>query len=202
MKKNIFRIGIAALILMTIISACTTSGSSKRSVSVDYALLIIDIQNDYFEDGNFALHNPTEALRNAERILNQFRVRGLPVIHVQHINPKGAGFFEPDTWGVQIHERLTPLSYETVVVKHQISSFAGTDLDDILKEKGIKRLIICGMQTNVCVETTTRDAKERGYSVVILEDACAARSMEIHDVTIETLRGEYASITGTERFRF
>ncbi|MCL2765266.1 MAG: cysteine hydrolase [Treponema sp.] len=202
MKKNIFRIGIVLTILITFISACATSSSGGRSGSVDFALVIIDVQNDYFEGGSHTLHNPLGALNNAEKILNQFRTRSLPVIHVQHVNPKGAGFFELDTWGVQIHEKLTPLGNEPVVVKHQISSFAGTELADILKERGINRLIICGMQTNICVETTSKDAKARGFSIVVLEDACAARSIEIHNNAIETLRRDYASITRTARFRF
>jgi len=170
------------------------NGSGETS-----ALLIIDIQNDYFEGGKNTLANTLEALANAEDILARFRARGLPVIHVQHIGSLSAGFFLPNTWGVEIHEKLSPGDNEPVILKHSPSSFLGTELKELLIEKGIDRLIICGMQTDVCVQATTKDAKQFGYHITLLEDACAARSLEIHKNTIEALR-EFATVIKTSEY--
>jgi len=162
------------------------------------ALLIIDMQNDYFEDGKNTLANTQEALANAEDILARFRAGGLPVIHVQHMCSPGAGFFLPNTWGIEIHEKLTPRNNETVILKRSPSSFIGTELKELLTEKGINRLVICGMQTNVCVQATTKDAKQFGYKITLLEDACAAKSLEIHKNTIEVLH-EFATVIKTSQ---
>jgi nicotinamidase-related amidase len=180
MKHSAFLVVLTVNLLSFL--ACTTSSSK------DFALLIIDVQNDYFQGGSHALYNSLDATSNIENVLRQHREKGNHIIHVQHINPKGAGFFEPDTTGVKIHERVTPLANEPLIVKHQVSSFANTDLEKILREKGIKRLIICGMQTNVCVEGTAMNAVELGYGVTVLNDACAAINMETHDSAINRLK--------------
>ncbi|MDR2541911.1 MAG: cysteine hydrolase [Treponema sp.] len=203
MKK--LRFMVMALILVSLVfhvTGCKTARVSKNDVN--FALIIIDIQNDYFDGGRFTLHNSLGALNNTESILRQFRDRGLPVIHVQHINPRGAGFFEPGTWGVEIHERVKPLENEALIVKHQISSFAGTELEKILKDKDINRLIICGMQSNVCVEATAKDAVLLGFQVIILEDACAALTTDAHDGAMERLQTDFfrATILNTNEFVF
>jgi nicotinamidase-related amidase len=95
------------------------------------ALLIIDVQNDYFDGGKMPLHNPTKALEHVERILLKFRERGLPVIHIQHINEPDDTFFQPDTDGAEIHSRLMPLSNEYHLIKHMPSSFLGTNLEKL-----------------------------------------------------------------------
>ena len=165
------------------------------------ALLIIDIQNDYFEGGSHTLYNPLEALSNAEYILKKFRDEGLTVIHVRHSAEPGSGFMERGTWGAEIHENLTPLENETVIVKRQVSSFTGTELDSILFENGIKNLVICGMQTNVCVEGTIKSAKELSYEMILLEDACAAINPETHEKAIADLR-ELATVIKTNEYSF
>jgi len=175
-------------------------GILSAVVGDSVALLIIDIQNDYFEGGKHTLANTLEALANAEDVLAKFRDKGLPVIHIQHVNRVGAGFFEPNTWGMEIHEKLTPRDNETVILKRSPSSFLGTELGDLLTEKGINRLVISGMQTNVCVQATTKDAKRFGYQITLLEDACAAKSLEIHEKTIEALR-EFATIIKTDEYK-
>jgi len=188
---------------MTIITACFKNDSDTENRTIldnsneDLALLIIDVQNDYFDGGRHKLYRPSCALTNVEFILNHFREKNISVIHVQHVNPVGAGFFEPNTWGVRIHERLTPSKNEPVIVKNQISSFDGTELGKVLTEKGIKRLVICGMQTNVCVEATTKDAKERGFEVTLLQDASAALDPGTHNNAIDSLRGSYAAVLRT-----
>jgi nicotinamidase-related amidase len=173
------------------------------------ALLIIDVQNDYFESGKSALHNSLAALDNIERVLVRFRGKKLPVIHVQHINTRpGATFFLPDTEGVLIHKRLTPREEEYVVVKHAPNSFFETELDDILIEEGVTELIVCGMMSHMCVDTTVRACKDRGIKVTLLHDACATKDLVFNEKTIPaetvhatfmaSLQGMFANVIWTE----
>lgn len=105
------------------------------------ALLLIDIQNDYFPEGKCELFEPEKALENALKALTAFRANGLPVIHVQHINTReGATFFLPNTHGVEIHNALSPNPNEDIVIKHTPNSFFETKLKDIIEEKGIFRV--------------------------------------------------------------
>jgi len=164
------------------------------------ALLLIDIQNDYFENGTNALHNPLDALNNGEKILQYFRDENLEIIHVQHLNNPGSTLFVEGSWGAEIHEDLTPLDNETIITKKQISSFAGTNLEDVLREKDISYLIISGMQSNVCVEGTTKSAHAIGFNITVLEDACAAKDQATHERAMKLLSDEYATVISTEEF--
>ena len=92
------------------------------------ALLIIDVQNDYFPGGNCELHEPEAALKAIKRLLEHFREKGLPVYYIQHIAAKDAAFFAPDTEGVKIHEGIHPLETEKVFSKHYPNSFYETGL--------------------------------------------------------------------------
>ncbi|MCL1939063.1 MAG: cysteine hydrolase [Desulfovibrionaceae bacterium] len=142
------------------------------------ALLLIDIQNDYFAGGKSELFEPEKALCAAEKVLNMFRKNGLPVIHVQHINTReGATFFLPNTDGVKIHKRLAPCEGENVVIKHAPNSFYNTNLSDIIREKQLSELIVCGMMTHMCVDTTVRAAKDYGIPVTLVHDACATKDL-------------------------
>jgi nicotinamidase-related amidase len=149
------------------------------------ALLIIDVQNDYFEGGKAPLHNPLQALNNVEKALAHFRKEGLPVIHVQHINTREeATFFLPNTEGAQIHKSLTPIEGEHTVVKHVPNSFLNTNLLTILEENGIKKLVICGMMSHMCVDTTVRACMDHGIKVTLLADACATKDLIFEGETI------------------
>lgn len=142
------------------------------------ALLLIDIQNDYFPGGNWELFEPDKAVQNARKALMAFRDMGLPVIHVQHVNLReGAAFFLPDTQGVEIHKALTPIPGESIVVKHAPNSFFKTELLKILQEKNISQLVVCGMMTHMCIDTTVRAAKDYGLSVQLIQDACATKEL-------------------------
>lgn len=146
------------------------------------ALLIIDIQNDYFEGGKMPLVTPEAAAQNAKKILTDFRLKKLPVIVVQHIAARPeAGFFLPNTYGAEIHVSVKPLETEKVVIKHFPNSFKDTDLYEYLHKLDIKDLVICGMMTHMCIDATTRAAKDLGYNCTIIGDACATRNLEIFD---------------------
>ncbi len=165
------------------------------------ALLIIDVQNDYFAGGRAELHEPLLALTNIEKTIATFRDKKLPVIHVQHINTReGATFFLPGTDGAKIHKKLIPLEGEHLVVKHAPSSFLGTSLSNILRENGIVELVIVGMMSHMCVDTTVRACMDHGIKVTLLADACATKSLTFDGTTIpaETVHATFmASLNGT-----
>ncbi len=152
------------------------------------ALLIIDIQNDYFPDGKFELTGSVAAADQARKALTFFRSKGLPVIHIQHeYTGENPPFFAPDSDGQKIHETVLPLPGEQVFTKHLVNSFEQTPLLEYINNSKIKRLIIVGMQTNVCVLGTTEDALKKEFDIIVLKDACAARDVSIHDQTLTAM---------------
>lgn len=175
------------------------------------ALLIIDVQNDYFAGGKSELCNPEVALGNIKKLLEHFRAEHLPVIHVQHINTKeGSNFFLPNTEGVSIHKKLTPQEGEHLVIKHAPNSFFETNLLDIIKDSGITELIICGMMSHMCIDTTTRACKDYGIKVTLIADACATKNLSwekqtipgetVHQVFMASLNGMFATVRNTSEF--
>ncbi|MBL1276667.1 MAG: cysteine hydrolase [Ectothiorhodospiraceae bacterium] len=149
------------------------------------ALIIIDIQNDYFPGGAMALEQPEQAAQIAARLLSEFRERELPVIHIQqeNINPDLA-FMLPGSDGQKIHKSVEPLATEPCFIKHYPNAFWQTELEAYLHEKGIKHIVIAGMMTHMCVSATTRSAMERGFTVTIIQDACATLSLSLDGVEI------------------
>ena len=144
------------------------------------AFLIIDIQNDYFEGGANPLIGSLEASVNAQAVLKSFREKSWPVIHIQHFSARaGSTFFVPNTVGVEIHKNVKPITGEMVIVKNYPNSFRETDLLDYLKTNHITELVICGMMTSMCVDATTRAAKDFGFDCVVIGDACATKDLEI-----------------------
>jgi nicotinamidase-related amidase len=105
----------------------------------------------------------------------------LPVIHIQHIATRPtATFFLPHTKGAEIHDNVKPLEQEKIIVKHYPNSFRETELLDYLKGKNITDLVICGMMTHMCVDATVRAAKDFGFNIVLIGDACATKDQEIN----------------------
>ena len=150
------------------------------------ALLIIDIQNDYFVGGTMTLTGSDSAGMNAGKILEYFRTAGLPMVHIQHIATKPtAMFFLPDTSGAEIYKSVTPLVQEKVVIKHYPNSFRDTGLHEYLQSTGITDLVICGMMTHMCVDATTRAAKDAGYTCTVIGDACATKDLELNDQKVK-----------------
>jgi len=173
---------IILTVLIVIISGCRFGQDNTNRVNMETkkALVIIDVQNDYFDGGANPLVGSLEASKNAKMLLKDFREKSLPVIHVQHFSIRtGATFFVPETKGVEIHENVQPVSGEKVIAKNFPNSFRETELLDYLKSNGITDLIICGMMTHMCVEATTRAAKDMGFTCTVIGDACATRDLEI-----------------------
>lgn len=174
------------------------------------ALLVIDVQNDYFPGGRSELVGAVSALEKAKTVLTRFREKKLPVIFVQHINTRpDATFFTPDTFGAEIHTDIKPLSNEPVIVKHAPNSFFQTNLLELLRDKGIRKLVVCGMMTHMCIDTTVRAAKDYGIPVTLLYDACATKNLsimgksipaaEVHDAYMAGLNGMFAEIILAEQ---
>jgi len=149
------------------------------------ALVLIDIQKDYFPGGAMELSGSEAAAAKAGRALGWFREKGWPVIHVQHLSVRpGAGFFEPGTPGVEFHPFVEPREGEAVVQKHFPNAFRGTSLQDRLDELDVKRVCFAGMMTHMCVDTTVRAAFDLGYQCVLLGDACATTDLEFGHVKV------------------
>ena len=149
------------------------------------ALVIVDIQNDYFPDGKLPLVGSVEASQQAARLLDHFRRTQWPIIHVQHIAVRpSAAFFLPHTSGADFHPNVQPLPTEPIVQKNFPNSFRETPLLDVLREQQVNRLVICGMQTNMCVDATTRAAFDFGLECIVAHDACAARTLVFQGETI------------------
>ncbi len=148
-------------------------------------LLLVDIQADYFAGGAMELNGSLEASVNAKRLLELFRRNGRPVVHIQHVSAyPAATFFRPETPGVEIHENVRPLADETVLTKRFPNAFRETPLLDHVKSTGADKLVICGMMTHMCVDSTVRAAFDHGFSSVLISDACATRSLAYDAVSV------------------
>ena len=153
--------------------------------SMKTALLVIDIQKDYFPGGKFPLVNPLEAAKKAYMLLQCFREHGGRHVHIQHISLKpNATFFIRGDSGSDIHDAVTHFEGEPIVYKHEPNSFLNTNLLDLLKSWEVERVVITGMMTHMCVDATARAASDLGFQVVIAEDACATRDLKYGDTTI------------------
>lgn len=151
-------------------------------------LVLIDIQNDYFKGGKNELFHAEEAAKHAKAILSFFRENKLPVFHIQHISTSSeAQFFAPETEGVKINKDVYPINQEPVIIKHTPDSFFQTELNDALEKQGIKNLVICGMMTHMCIDTTVRAARNFGYNITLIEDACATKDLSWENSTIPAI---------------
>jgi nicotinamidase-related amidase len=174
------------------------------------ALLIIDVQNDYFPNGRFPLVEPSLALNHIKNLIQSFRKNKYPIYFIQHISDPKASFFIPNTDGVLIHPEITPLPTEKVIIKHFPNSFFETTLQLELQKDNITDLIVCGMMTHMCVDTTIRAAKDYGYHVTLIEDSCATKDLVWNNNTIPanivqqtynaSLQGRFADIYKTDDY--
>lgn len=175
------------------------------------ALILIDIQNDYFPGGLWPVEGMEQASIEAARLLDHARVNGLHVIHIRHeITSQDAPFFKPESAGAQIHSNVAPIADETVILKHKPNSFLGTKLKEKLDDAGIARVIIGGAMSQMCIDATARAASDFGYDVTVVQDACAARQAEfngrqvsahdVHSTIMSALAGTYAKVVNSGAF--
>ncbi|MBA4377017.1 MAG: cysteine hydrolase [Anaerolinea sp.] len=149
------------------------------------ALLLIDLQKDYFPDGRMELEGSMKAVGEAQKILTHFREKKRPIVHIQHLSVRpGATFFIPGTEGVEIHVQVQPLSGETVFQKAFPNSFRNTALLEHLKKEAINHLVLAGMMTHMCLEATTRAAFDLGFQCTVVHDACATQALAFGGVVV------------------
>jgi nicotinamidase-related amidase len=182
--------------------------NSDSQSSGSMGLVLVDIQNFYFPGGRIPLVGAEAAAGQARRILLKFREMGWPVIHVRHISKGIAESAEKPDHEWQIHELVNPVNGEHVITKHHVNGFRDTRLDDILKSAGIRHLVVCGMQTHMCLEAAVRAAVDRGYRVTVVGNACATRDLVfentsiparlVHASTLATLKSGYATVVAAD----
>lgn len=175
------------------------------------ALLLIDIQNDYFPNGRMPLEKSVEASMKAQEALQAYRSHHLPVIHVQHVSTRpDAVHFLPCTKGIEFHQSVQPLKNEMIIKKHYPNSFKDTQLLNHLIKNQINHLVVVGMMTHMCVDATVRAAYDLGFSCTVLHDACAAKNLEfnniaipaqsVHHAFLAALQPLYANVTSVKEF--
>jgi nicotinamidase-related amidase len=149
------------------------------------ALLIIDIQRDYFPGGAYPLVEPEAAAESARRVLEGFRESGDPVIHMKHVwDAPDAEFMRPGTEGVEIHPAVAPAEGELVLEKENPNSFRDTPLEDELRKLEPDDLVVAGMMSSMCVDATVRAAADLGFSPTVVHDACAAPDLDFNGVEV------------------
>jgi nicotinamidase-related amidase len=203
---------ILGLSMVMILCSLASAGELEAGTTEDpvpqfdgAALIVIDIQAFYFPGGAVPLVRPEPAAKRAAEVIGAFRSAGRPVIHIQHL-PKGVD--TPDPTGIteqyRIHPDVLPIDDEIVIGKHHANSFRDTELLEVVRELGVEKLVVVGMQTHMCVEAATRAAADFGFEVTVVHDACATRDLEfdgdvipaaqVHGAALAAMDGSYAEV--------
>lgn len=155
------------------------------------ALIVIDLQNDYFSAGKFPLWHAEETLSKVESAIARARAEGIPIIIVQHVADAGKGiapFFNAGTPGVEVHPRILAAAPEAILVSKSFAdSFLNTSLERELVRLGVDELLICGMMTQNCVTHTAISRAAEKYKVTILGDCCTSVSEMIHKIALNAV---------------
>ncbi|WP_434609260.1 cysteine hydrolase [Pseudomonas sp. D2-30] len=174
------------------------------------ALIVVDIQNDYFPQGKWPLAGAEAAADNTARLIEAFRQAANQVIHIRHeFTSDQAPFFTPGSEGAQLHPKVTNRADEPVVLKHFVNAFRETELQATLEHHGIERLVVAGSMSHMCIDGITRAAADMGYEVTVVHDACASRDLEfnglvvpaahVHAAFMSALGFAYAKVVSTEQ---
>ncbi|PGL42041.1 isochorismatase [Bacillus cereus] len=173
------------------------------------ALIIIDVQ-EAFNLPYWGTRNNLFAEENMKSLLEEWRKRKLPVFHIQHVNKENVqSMFYQYVETVNFKEEVQPMPEEIIIRKSVNSAFIGTNLEEQLREKKCNTVVIVGLTTNHCVETTTRMAGNLGFTTYVVSDATATfnrkvldgieySAEDIHNMTLVNLHDEFAKIVTTE----
>ena len=164
------------------------------------ALVVVDIQKDYFPGGHMELVGTEAASLRAGELIQAFRASGEPLFHVQHVvEGPDAPFFAAGTEGVEIHPNVAPAEGEPVIVKHFPNAFKDTPLLDDLRGLGVTDVVLCGMMTSMCVDASARAASDLGFTTLLAADACAAPNLRSGDEVIggATVHKAFVSALGS-----
>ena len=184
-----------------------------KSLPDKSALLVIDVQQGH-DDPRFGRRNNPDAEGRIAVLLDAWRTKGLPVIHVQHLSVREQSPFHPTKPGVAIKPIVGPRGDETLIQKSANSAFIGTSLEQMLKERDIKTLILTGLTTPHCVSSTARMAGNLGFDTYVVADATAANEGTVdlnfpggsgvymdpdlvHMVSLATINGEFVTVVDT-----
>ncbi len=173
------------------------------------ALLLIDLQNDYFPGGKNQLVGSAAAAQQARRLLDFFRQNALPVVHVQHLSTRpGASFFIPGTTGAEIYPLVQPQPGEIIIQKNHPNSFRQTTLLECLQDRRIARLVVSGMMTHMCLDAGVRAAVDHGFECWVAADACATKDLsfggtlipaaQVHAAFLAALSAAYAKVLSVD----
>ncbi|MDR6163669.1 cysteine hydrolase family protein [Pseudomonas fluorescens] len=173
------------------------------------ALIIIDQQKGILHPRLGRRNNPQAEERMLE-LLALWRLRGRPVIHVQHLSRSPDSVFWPEQSGVEFQPRFAPQNGEWLIQKQVPDAFCASGLEAQLREAGIGQLIIVGVATNNSVESTARTAGNLGFDAWVAEDACFTfdkadyfgtprTAEEVHGMSLGNLHGEYATVVGSSQ---
>lgn len=184
---------------------------NQKGPGMNTALLLIEIQNDYFANGRTPVERSLEATIKAQHALHAYRERKLSIIHVQHISTQpDATYFLPCTKGAEFHASVQPNNGELIVKKHYPNSFRDTALLNYLIKHQINHLVMCGMMTHLAIDATVRAAYDLGFRCTVLHDACAAKQLEfnhmiissqhVHAAFLSALQPLYATVVSTDDF--
>ncbi|MFK3799427.1 cysteine hydrolase family protein [Pseudomonas sp. NPDC088444] len=175
------------------------------------ALIVVDIQNDYFPGGKWPLVGADAAADNAAKVIDAFRKAGDLVVHIRHeFKDPAAPFFTEGSDGAKLHAKVLNQPDEPVVLKHFPNAFRETGLKALLDEHRIEALVIIGSMSHMCIDATTRAAADMGYPIELIHDACASRDVafngttvpaaQVHAAFMAALGSAYANVISTEAF--
>lgn len=162
-------------LILTVLFIQYSGNAQQKSDSIKTALLIVDIQNFYFPGEGPGLVNAEAASLKAKEILQLCRDKKQLVIHIRHKSDKG----------FEIHKNVEPIPGEKVITKEEVNSFLKTDLLEYLRSNNINRLVIIGMQTQMCVEAAVRAAHDFGFECIVVQDACATRDVKFENRVVK-----------------
>lgn len=149
------------------------------------ALIVVDIQNEYFPGGKMLLEGVETAADNAAKVMEKARANGDVVVNIHHEQPDPESpVFTPGSDGIKFHPKVAPAEGEKVILKNYPNSFLKTDLHEFLQAQGVERVVIIGSMSHMCIQATTRAASDLGYQVTLVHDACATMDVEFGGVTV------------------
>ncbi|MEN4950577.1 nicotinamidase-related amidase [Stenotrophomonas rhizophila] len=154
------------------------------------ALIVVDIQNDYFAGGRFPLEKSEQALAAALHAIAQARQAGELVVGIQHIAPSDGPFMAAGTQGAELHPAIAEaLEGCPVIEKHQADSFLGTALGETLAARNVSAIRLVGMMTQHCITHTALSPEAAGVDVTIIGAGCAAPTAMISGIALSGLAG-------------
>ena len=181
-------------------------------------LLVVDVQNDFVSPKGSAAQRGDDVsaaqamVPRLTRLIEEARRVGLTIVYIRTTHSewtdtpswiyrksqeKTLSTCREGSWGAEFYDGISPLPDERVVIKHRYSAFINTDLNTVLKAKGIESVLVTGVATNVCVETTTRDAYMFDYYVTMVEDCAAAYDPRLHEGTLENIRRHFGLVASS-----